>query len=381
VIGELARALASFVPRARPAPLIESARAAAAARPPQRRALLVNDTSRWYHWGCSCTSLALRAGLRERGYDVRALPIEAIGALAPLPTGSAALDDAAMLAEFERANPSIAGALAGADEVVINGEGSLHGATPASLGLLYLAWIARTRFGRPVRIVNHSCYPEDPARPSGGALETFYRRVYERVDTVVVREPVSAALLGAMGIEAMQGFDCLPLFAAAHAETISRTGTDHVLIAGSVAAGPAAVAACARIALDAKARGLRPLFLFGANANLAADDREFARLLHRATDGAVGLFHATSEAEFLSAIASAQLLVSGRFHYSIAAAWLGTPFVALDSNTPKMEGLMDFLRLDRRVDAAGLLRDPSPARIDDGVRAAILAAATRNLDW
>ena len=77
----------------------------------------------------------------------------------------------------------------------------------------------------------------------------------------------------------------------------------------------------------------------------AADDREFARLLGHATGGTIELCHATSEAAWLSAIPSARLLVSGRFHYSIAAAWLGTPFIALDSNTPKMDGLMQTLGL------------------------------------
>jgi polysaccharide pyruvyl transferase WcaK-like protein len=115
--------------------------------------------------------------------------------------------------------------------------------------------------------------------------------------------------------------------------------------------------ACAQLAISARKAGLRPIFLFGANANLAADDRDFARLLTRATGGAIELCHATSEAEWLSAIASAKLLVSGRFHYSIAAACLGTPFIALDSNTPKMDGLMQMLGLYRRptggIDACG----------------------------
>ena len=84
-------------------------------------------------------------------------------------------------------------------------------------------------------------------------------------------------------------------------------------------------------------------------------------------------------------------LVSGRFHYSIAAAWLGTPFIALDSNTPKMDGLMQTLGLGCRANSASptlpadvlrqalaLLDDPAPALISDTVRAGLLDAARLN---
>lgn len=360
--------------------------------PAMPRTLFINDTSYWYHWGCTCTSIAIRERLRAQGRAVCGLPIERLAGLQPLPASSQQLDDAAFFARFQRDNAALCALLADTDEVVINGEGSLHGATHTSLSLLYLAWIARRHFNRPVRIINHSCYPTGSAQVTGGAIEDFYRQVYQCLDEVVVREPVSAALLGQLGIRVTNGFDCLPLYVQAHGDTIRREATDHLLIAGSVAAGPAMLEACAQLAISARKAGLRPIFLFGANANLAADDRDFARLLTQATGGAIELCHATSEAEWLSAIASAKLLVSGRFHYSIAAACLGTPFIALDSNTPKMDGLMQMLGLRCRADSASpslpadlqrqtmaLLDDPTPALITDAVRTELLSAAARNV--
>ena len=47
----------------------------------------------------------------------------------------------------------------------------------------------------------------------------------------------------------------------------------------------------------------------------------------------------------------AQILVGGRFHPTILAALVGTPFVAVPSNTHKMAGLMEMLG------AQGLLCD------------------------
>jgi polysaccharide pyruvyl transferase WcaK-like protein/Tfp pilus assembly protein PilF len=355
------------------------------------KTLLLNDTSYWYHWGCSCTSLAIRAELAARGRSICGLPIDRLAGLQPLPASREQLDDAAFFARFRDANTQLCALIADADEVVINGEGSLHGATHTSISLLYLAWIARRYLDRPVRIINHSCYPTGSAHLAGNAVEDFYRQVYQSLDAVVVREPVSAALLEQLGIPVTIGFDCLPLYAQAHDHSITNNAGDQLLIAGSVAAGPAMVEACAQLAIAGRKAGLRPAFLFGANANLAADDREFARRLGQAAGDAIELCHATSEAAWLSAIASARLLVSGRFHYSIAAAWLGTPFIALDSNTPKMDGLMQTLGLDCRADSASpalpaelpsqaktLLEDPAPALISDTVRARLIEAARRN---
>jgi polysaccharide pyruvyl transferase WcaK-like protein/tetratricopeptide (TPR) repeat protein len=363
----------------------------AAGTPVRLRTLLLNDTSYWYHWGCSCTSLAIREQLQAQGRAVSGLPIDRLAGLQPLPASREQLDDAAFFTRFRQANAALCALIAGADDVIINGEGSLHGATHTSISLLYLAWIARRYLDRPVRIINHSCYPTGSTQPGGGAVEDFYRQVYQGLDAIVVREPVSAALLEKLGIPVTLGFDCLPLYAEAHRETITQSTSDRLLIAGSVAAGPGMVEACARLAIDARKTGLRPAFLFGANANLAADDREFARQLGHAAGGSIELCHATSEAAWLSAIASARLLVSGRFHYSIAAAWLGTPFIALDSNTPKMDGLMQTLGLGCRADSASptlpaslarqaraLLDDPAPGLISDAVRAGLLQAARRN---
>jgi len=244
-----------------------------------------------------------------------------------------------------------------------------------------------------VRIVNHSCYPDDVPTPTGSPVEAFYRAVYEALDGVTVREPVTAALLEAWGLRPVHGFDCLPLFAAAHAADIARDagGGDRLLLAGSVADGGTLAAALGALARDACSAGLRPAFLFGAAGGLAADDHAFARALAAASGGTVELLHATSEAQFLGAIADARLLVSGRFHYSIAAAALGTPFLALDSNTPKMDGLLAVLGVDARVDsrAAGLaqtlrersralLDDPAPGLVPEATREALRTAALRN---
>ena len=50
--------------------------------------------------------------------------------------------------------------------------------------------------------------------------------------------------------------------------------------------------------------------------------------------------------DWLGYIEEASLVVSGRFHHSIAAASLKTNFIVLNSNTPKIEGLCQVLGYD-----------------------------------
>ena len=50
--------------------------------------------------------------------------------------------------------------------------------------------------------------------------------------------------------------------------------------------------------------------------------------------------------EWLDTINHATFLVSGRFHHSIAAFCLDTPFIALNSNTHKVHAICSFLEQD-----------------------------------
>lgn len=55
------------------------------------------------------------------------------------------------------------------------------------------------------------------------------------------------------------------------------------------------------------------------------------------------LINASSMEEWLDTINHATFLVSGRFHHSIAAFCLNTPFIALNSNTHKVHAICAML--------------------------------------
>ena len=50
-----------------------------------QKVVLFNDTSAWYHWGCTGTSTALKEGIQGLGLDIQAVPINVTYALKEVP--------------------------------------------------------------------------------------------------------------------------------------------------------------------------------------------------------------------------------------------------------------------------------------------------------
>ncbi len=316
-----------------------------------RTALLLNDTSFWYHWGCSCTSLAIHAQLRQTWEVVTSLPIDKTRQLQALPDTLDAFDDSDCFARFNQCHPDIVAQLNSADVIYINGEGTLHGLSDQSIGLLYLIWIAKTRLSKQVHLINHSCYPEDSTHVSDTPAYQLYKKIYQSLDSVSIRETQSQTVVSKMGISSRLSFDCLPLFIDRYFTPTPRPENKNIVIAGSVAWGRKTTQAFATFLKKISAEGYSPILLIGANAHLAADDVQFVETLQQSIPGCFELRLATSELEWLNTIADARLLVSGRFHHSIAAAFLGTPFLVLESNTPKIDGMMEMFSLHSRASA------------------------------
>ena len=337
-------------------------------------ALLMGDTSAWYHWGCSCTSLGVHAELRERWQRVRSLPMHRMAELAGLPASVEDFDSDRVFESFAATNAELMAVLEQCDRVYVNGEGTLHGTGPAAITLLYLMHVARTRLDREVHLINHSSYPDDSIDSTDSPAAGLYRQVLSGLDFVGVREPASFRLLADLGVEAVQSFDCLPLFLARHYRPVDsddkETGATsrRVIVAGSAAWGSTdAVDALGGFLNSLKERDFQPVVLLGAARYLAADDVIFAERLAKAAPGAFEVNLVSSELDWLRAIDEAALLVSGRFHHTIAAAFLNTPFLVMESNTPKISGLLEALGSESFLsiaDAANGLADAAMPRVE-----------------
>ncbi len=329
--------------------------------------VLLNDTSTWYHWGSSCTSAGL-AGLWRGSARLVPFATRSLQAL-PAPPEVDSWGEGAGVDTLRASAPALAAALERAGRVIVNGEGTLHGTGKDALNLLYLMAVASRGLGKPVECVNHSCYP-----PAGdgdaGVIADVYRWVYEGLARIVIREPVSAGRMAALGLAVERGFDCLALFAERHRARLDPgPARDKLLIAGSVNWDREFLQTLGRFATRAQAEGRPVEFLFGAAANVAADDVALVAALQQLCPDTVRLRRVDTEFAWLEAIAGAALLLSGRFHHTLAAAWFGTPFVACGSNTPKIGAVLDELGLSARLcrdreTFAGALSRPIEALCD-----------------
>ena len=310
---------------------------------PIRNIALLNDTSAWYHWGCTCTSYGLRSGIGARGFDIDPISIVDIYDCQETPGKIADYNDENFFKRFCAANTPLMKRLAGADAIVVNGEGTLHGTGAAARNLLYLAYVAKTRLGRAVHIVNHSCYPEDSATLSNSPAKALYKLVYGAVDFIAVREPLSADVVKALEVPCVQAFDCMPLFIAGRRSAWAEGSGWGVVFSGSVAWRKDTIPLLAAQIEEFLQQDIAVSVLVGAAAKPASDDKKFVAALRDAVPHGWELVDALSEDAWLRTIAGAALLISGRFHHTIAAACLGTPSIAFGSNTPKMEGMLALL--------------------------------------
>jgi polysaccharide pyruvyl transferase WcaK-like protein len=99
-----------------------------------------------------------------------------------------------------------------------------------------------------------------------------------------------------------------------------------------------------------KAEGYELIVLTGAKQYPAADDLRFVESLAGLLEGPWRHVQARSLEQWIETIGTATLLVSGRFHHTLAAFTLRTPFVMLTSNTNKMVGLQQTLNAPKPLD-------------------------------
>jgi polysaccharide pyruvyl transferase WcaK-like protein len=308
------------------------------------KALLANDTTAWYHWGCTATSLAIRDQIRASGYDLADAPIRSLYMARPAPLTLQDFDNPAFFDAFTAANPHLMRQAVDADLIVVNGEGTLHGVSDNVRGLLYFAYAAAQRLGKRVQIINHSCYPEDTATLTDPVANGLYKRVYETLEYAAFREHISYGLMRQIGIEGALAFDSLPLTAKAMAEELPKTRERRVVIAGSASADDRTAAAFAEYARWVASEGWDVAVLTGARAFPAGDEAAFTRALTRyGLPAGAEIVQAQSLQQWLSEIARAGIVTTGRFHHSIAAFATGAPFVAASSNTAKTYAIMQLL--------------------------------------
>jgi polysaccharide pyruvyl transferase WcaK-like protein len=315
-------------------------------------AILLNDTTHRYHWGCTATSLGLKGLIAERYDLIDAILIQTTYALARPPKSPDQFHDPAFFKLHAAENADLYRRIEQAECVFVNGEGTIHDLLRAAVNLMYMAFAARRYLDKPVYVVNHSVYPQSGNSAAAASAEAFYRGVYAAFDYIAIRETLSKEIADRLGLAAVLSFDCL-LLTAGRLLPKPPDKKRTLAIAGSALFLPVALPALVAFINKMQRAGYAPLVVSGAQAAPAGDEAQFVAALRTQDTQDWAFFEAGTLEDWMSAIGSAALLVSGRFHHSLAAYAMRTPFVMLNSNTPKMSAL------------ASMLGAPEPLRYDD----------------
>ena len=336
-----------------------------------RLVLLINDTSNLCHWGCFGTSEAIKAEVLGRGNDISTVSAEQIPRFGRDLNTYREFDSDSVFSQFATRHHALLEAVSSADHILVNGEGSLHGDRNVAKTLLYIIYISAVRYGKRVDIINHSCYPTDFADPTDSPrILDLYKKSYAVANAVVVREPVSyEQVKSLLRSDAHLGFDCLPLYldryfsGAADRHPVTTGGQPSVVFSGSVRWTRSQARTIYQAAKTLTKNRISSMLLIGSKSTPSNEDARLASALETvlrrrrlfgmesAKSPTISTFEARTFAAWMGCISQSTLLVSGRFHHTIAAACAGTPFVVGDTNTPKIQGLMlsigsDAIRAD-----------------------------------
>ena len=325
------------------------------------KVLLLNDTTDWYHFGCTATSIALKDAIVDLGFSLKTIPITETYKLETDVSTAEEFVDEQHYHRFVRNNPEFIYQVKNCDIVIINGEGLLHDMRPGPIKLLYFAYIAKKFLNKHVEIINHSVYPKDDLSTESTAVN-LYKLVYKTIDFAAIREPISFRIMRFYGVEAVESFDALPLYIRQYYQKHGTKAKKTLLVAGSsawmnctnviggykssVSDHESSLTNFALYLTKMWKNGYTINFLFGAQNYPAQDDIDLIQLMELvlAKFGCMwNVVTASSVDDWLNHIEGATLLVSGRFHHSIAAACLGTPFISLNANTPKVDGMLEVL--------------------------------------
>ena len=335
-----------------------------------KKALILNFTAEWYHWGCSGTSFALLEQIQKLGYETCALSLITNLRYDEPPQSFEEFDLEERFQKFCKTNPLLKEEIQNCDVVVVNAEGTLHNIASPVLRLLYLIYIAKTKFTKNVQIINGSLYPTDFEKLEKHSLEyKVYKHVLQNVDFLALREEKSyqnAEKLKMDPFRLRKSFDCLPLYIKNHYKRAKNPPKNRIVFTGSIEittllhgkdetkkqAQEAFVQLIEYLQLMHD-KGCEIICLFGSEGIRAKDDellfhylQSFGKISKDHPDSAPWKFiDAKSLTEWLNVIENATLFISGRFHHTIACLCLQTPFIVFESNTPKISAILEEFTL------------------------------------
>ena len=316
--------------------------------------LLLMDTADVFHHGCSATCMAIRQNLLKNGSVFSVGYSTLTFYKMECAENMDEFISESFMKKWETVNKKLIERMEHSEHVIFNGETVLDRYSRQSIHFFYLLYYAKTVLKKKVSIINHSASPKSylnrwPDNDPAFFYEIF-KLVYQTIDNCYFREIRSLIeteeVLPGIG---KQSFDCVPLY-------ISNTypfyknpppKREYILVAGGNNLPKWYTEFLYSLLRYPFLLSCKIMFIYSdiyyTGKEIDRNEIEIYRRLKDLFGVRVSFIAVTATDEWLNTIHKAKLLISGRFHHSISAFMLDTPFMAFRTDTRKMIGMLELI--------------------------------------
>ena len=282
---------------------------------------IFNDTSITDHYGCELVLNNLVRLIKKEGMEpVWFWPV----------------------AKDWRETPELLPPLGSVDLVIVNGEGSMHHSAdrPRVEALADIGLMSREKLNVPAYLINATLHKNEPS-------------IYEKLrhfNGIYVRDSMSLTELKDHGLSG----EFVPDLTLAMPYTTDVKRTDRVGATDSVVreVNESVVSLCTKHNWSYMKMKNKP--------PKSRDKKGFKGILRRCRRRMRSIFRQKTDGKsFIEFLASKKLIITGRYHTATMCLLTNTPFVAFESNTPKVSCLLKdvFNSPDRLLQSAADLDD------------------------
>ena len=314
----------------------------------QKKCLLLNDTYDDFHHGSCATSFVIREKLKKHFKVLDYISIDDIRNITDYPLESDLFKNKEYYHKFSQDNIDIINKMQKADVIVVNGEGCIS-YYPWNVQLCYLIYIAKHMLNKYVAVINTSIYNIENDFEKYKKWESILSLSLNDVNYLSVRDYKSIVNTSSFLRAPVLSFDCLPVYINEYfSYTPPIISAEYILITGGNNIPQNYEKFIAHIIETNHLNKKLPVYFLVSNVAKAKEHTGDIELYNKIKHLGIQLISASSIDEWLSIIKKATFFISGRFHHSIAAFMLDTPFISFGTDSPKLESVLGMLNSEIR---------------------------------
>lgn len=352
---------------------------------PEQKCLFLNDTSDDFHHGSCGTSFAIIKRLNAYFSSVENLSINKIRDIKEFPSNYEEFTNDDYMNDWIRKNPEIIEKIKNNDVIIVNGEGCFS-YYKWNRQFAYITYLASKYFNKYVGLINTSIFNIENQKEEKEEWTKILGTTLNNCNFIATREHKSLINVADYTPKPIQAaFDCLPLYIDEDFKYTPTTISNYILITGGNNIPTNYSEIIYNIIKENKLEDKNIYFLFSdvkTGSEGSGDIKLYETLKHNLAEKInLELIKAHTIDEWLSLIEDAELLISGRFHHSIASYMLNTPFLALPTDTSKLESVLELIDCKNNLITNKTTNIKIPTKTTYELKNKILSLANRNFEF